>query len=87
MSNSKIILAEGENICCFRRSYTWNIFYSWHEAKQHVDGFPNNSYRAFKRREDAEKAFAEFASSSNQSVQNEVADFLDIQLKISNLKI
>ncbi|CAA2983165.1 Hypothetical predicted protein [Olea europaea subsp. europaea] len=64
---------------------------SWYEAKKQVDGFPNNSFRAFKTRDDAEKAVAEFASSSNQVVQNENEDFLDvqleIQLKISNLKL
>ncbi|CAA2957018.1 Hypothetical predicted protein [Olea europaea subsp. europaea] len=39
------------------------IYSSWYEAKKQVDGFPNNSFRAFKIRDDAEKAVAEFASS------------------------
>ncbi|CAA2967469.1 Hypothetical predicted protein [Olea europaea subsp. europaea] len=56
-----------------------------------VDEFPNNSFRAFKIRDDAKKAVGEFASSSNQVVQNENEDFLnvqlEIQLKISNLKL
>ncbi|CAA2956042.1 Hypothetical predicted protein [Olea europaea subsp. europaea] len=47
-----------------------------------VDGFPNNSFRAFKTRDDAEKAVAEFASSSNQVVQNENEDSLNVQLEI-----
>ncbi|CAA3005449.1 Hypothetical predicted protein [Olea europaea subsp. europaea] len=67
------------------------IYSSWYEAKKQVDGFLNNSFRAFKTRDDAEKAFAEFASSSNQVVQNENEDFLnvqlEIQLKLSNLKL
>ncbi|CAA3012061.1 Hypothetical predicted protein [Olea europaea subsp. europaea] len=67
------------------------IYSSWYEAKKQVNGFPNNSFRAFKTRDDAEKAVAEFASSSNQVVQNENEDFLNVQLEIqltiSNLKL
>ncbi|CAA2996322.1 Hypothetical predicted protein [Olea europaea subsp. europaea] len=47
------------------------IYSSWYEAKKQVDGFSNNSFRALKTRDDADKAVAEFASSSNQVVQNE----------------
>ncbi|CAA2969779.1 Hypothetical predicted protein [Olea europaea subsp. europaea] len=41
------------------------IYSSWYKAEKQVDRFRNNSFRAFKTRDDAEKAVAEFASSSN----------------------